>query len=300
MLHFSQNPEKLPMTHATPHIAAPPAGAALEGGAAPTVGRQLSVDFKQVLGGPARVTLGTVGALLFLLGWEVGSRLYGQLQLFPPPSGVVVALWRLFGEQGFGWDVWASLRRILVSFGIAAVMALPLGLLMGAFPPLRAVGGPLVSACRYLPATAFVPLFLMWLGAGEEQKLALLTVGVVFFLLTLIIDNTLAVRTELIDTARTLGAGRRQILRTVVLPACMPAYVDTLRQMLAVGWTYLVVAEIVATTDGIGAMMMRAKRFVHVDEIMAGIVTIGVMGLLLDGVFRLLHYRAFPWLHHAR
>jgi len=288
------------MTLATPHIAAPPAGALPEAGAGRTVGRQLSMDFKQLLGGATRALLGTAGAVLFLLAWEVGAHAYGQLQLFPPPSSVVVALWRLFGEQGFAWDVWASLRRILVSFGISAAVALPLGRLMGAFPPLRALGGPLVSACRYLPATAFVPLFLMWLGAGEEQKLALLTVGVVFFLLTLLIDNTLAVRTELIDTARTLGAGRRQILRTVVLPACLPAYVDTLRQMLAVGWTYLVVAEIVATTDGIGAMMMRAKRFVHVDEIMAGIVTIGVMGLLLDAAFRLLHHYAFPWLHHAR
>ena len=86
--------------------------------------------------------------------------------------------------------------------------------------------------------------------------------GVVFFLISLLMDNTLAMRTELIETARTLGATRRQILWKIVLPASLPAYLDTLRQMLAVGWTYLVVAEIVATTDGIGAMMMRAKRFV--------------------------------------
>ena len=167
-------------------------------------------------------------------------------------------------------------------------------------PGVGALLNPLVSAFRYLPATAFIPLFLMWLGAGESQKLALLVVGVVFFLISLLMDNTLAVRTELIETARTLGASRRQILWKIVLPASLPGYLDTLRQMLAVGWTYLVVAEIVATTDGIGAMMMRAKRFVHVDEIMAGIVVIGALGVICDGLFRLVRWLVCPYLKYQR
>lgn len=244
--------------------------------------------------------MGVGGALVFLFAWQFGSAAYGKPQLWPPPTAVLAALQTLFLERTFHLDVLASLRRIALSFGLAAAIALPLGLLMGAFAHLRAFAGPLVSASRYLPATAFVPLFLMWLGTGEGQKIALLSVGVLFFLVTLIIDNTLGVRTELIDTARTLGASRRQILLGVVLRASLPAYVDTLRQMLAVGWTYLVVAEIVAATDGIGAMMMRAKRFVRVDDIMAGIVVIGLLGLALDAAFRLLHRKAFPYLHPGR
>lgn len=258
-------------------------------------------EFKQTLQPRTRVVLGVVGAALFLGAWQIAGTSDGVPRaLFPPPTDVGRALWRLFAEQNFAADVWASFVRIMLSFGLAALIALPLGMLMGAFAGVAALLNPLLAGFRYLPATAFIPLFLMWLGAGEEQKIALLLVGVVFFLITLLMDNTLAVRTELIETARTLGANRRQILWSIVLPASLPAYLDTLRQMLAVGWTYLVVAEIVATTDGIGAMMMRAKRFVHVDEIMAGIVIIGVLGIACDGAFRLARHVAFPYLRYQR
>jgi NitT/TauT family transport system permease protein len=258
-------------------------------------------DFKQSLHPRTSLMLGVAGALLFLLAWQYAGTSGGfPRQLFPPPTDVARALWRLFAEQNFAADVWASFLRIMISFGMAAAIALPLGMLMGAFAGVAALLNPLLAGFRYLPATAFIPLFLMWLGAGEGQKIALLLVGVVFFLITLLMDNTLAVRAELIETARTLGASRRQILWKIVLPSSLPAYLDTLRQMLAVGWTYLVVAEIVATTDGIGAMMMRAKRFVHVDEIMAGIVVIGVLGVACDGAFRVLRRVAFPYLRYQR
>jgi NitT/TauT family transport system permease protein len=260
-----------------------------------------ALRFKQVLSTRLQGALGAGGILLFLSLWQfAGTSGWWPRPLFPPPSDVAAALYDLFATQLFAADVGASLLRVGVSFLIATTLALPLGLLMGAFAPIAAVLNPLVAAFRYLPATAFIPLFLMWLGAGEAQKIALLLIGVVFFLITLLMDNTRAVRTELIETARTLGATRRQILWTVVLRASLPAYVDTLRQMLAVSWTYLVVAEIVATTDGIGAMMMRAKRFVHVDDIMAGIFVIGVLGLLFDGLFRALHWWAFPYLRQPR
>jgi NitT/TauT family transport system permease protein len=104
------------------------------------------------------------------------------------------------------------------------------------------------------------------------------------------------VRREFIETSMTLGATRWQILWTVVVPAVLPNVVVAMRQMLAVSWTYLVVAEIVASTTGIGAMMMRARRFLHTDEIMAaGIIVIGVLGLLFDLLFRLLHRWLFPY-----
>jgi NitT/TauT family transport system permease protein len=258
------------------------------------------LTFHQSVSASRQWQLGTTGIVLFLAVWQlIGLAGWWPRTLFPPPSDVALALHELLAKHDFALDVWASVKRVLVSFAAAAAIALPLGMLMGAFTPIAALLNPLVAGFRYLPATAFIPLFLMWLGAGEEQKLALLFVGVVFFLITLLMDNTRAVRAELIDTARTLGADRRQILRTVIWRAAFPSYVDTLRQMLAVSWTYLVVAEIVATTDGIGAMMMRAKRFVQVDDIMAGIVVIGLLGLAFDGLFRAFHRWAFPYLRKS-
>lgn len=255
------------------------------------------LDRRLPAGRVERLILGGVAWVLFVLGWHLAATSgLAPEALFPGPVQVTEALWKLFAEHRFAADVWASIQRIFASFTLAVAIALPLGLLMGAFPRIDALLNPLLGSFRYLPAPAFIPLLLMWLGTGESQKLALLLIGVVFFLVIMIADVTRQVPKEFIETAKTLGGGERVIVWTVILRQSLPGYVDTCRQMLAVSWTYLVIAEIVAATDGIGAMMMRAKRFVHVDDIMAGILVIGLLGLAFDAAFRFLHRFWFPYL----
>lgn len=269
----------------------------LQGNSANQLPRAPWFAFQQALTFPAKLIIGLTAWLIFVGLWQYAATAdLAPRRLFPAPTDVMVALYNLFAESGFHQDVWASLRRILVSFTLAFIVALPLGLLMGAFPRVEAFFNPLVSPFRYLPAPAFLPLLLMWLGADEAQKIGLLFLGVIWFLVTLIMDTVKNVRMELIETALTLGARRRQVLTTVLFRASAPGILDTCRQMLAVSWTYLVIAEIVATTDGIGAVMMRARRFVNVDDIMAGILTIGLLGFTLDFLFRLLHWWWFPHL----
>ncbi len=215
--------------------------------------------------------------------------------LLPGPRTVLTSFVELFTEKGYLSDIGISVYRVVLSFLLASLIAVPLGILMGTFKRVEAFFNPLVSAFRYLPAPSFIPLLLMWFGAGEGQKLALLFLGVVWFLITLIMDHAKQVPADFINTALTLGGSRRQILTTVVVPALLPNILTAMRQMLAVSWTYLVIAEIIAADSGIGAMMMRAKRFVHIDEIMAGIVTIGILGLLFDLILRALHRRLFAY-----
>jgi NitT/TauT family transport system permease protein len=256
-----------------------------------------SFDFKQPVAPGIKLMLGVTAWLAFVLAWHFAATGEGTSSpLFPGPLQVLESLRELFFEREFSADVLASLKRIGISFALAVALAVPLGVLMGAFPLVAAFFNPLVSAFRYLPAPAFIPLLLMWLGTGDEQKIALLVLGVVWFLITLVSDVVRQVPTDFIETSKTLGGSRRVILWTVVVPAALPGIVDTCRQMLAVSWTYLVIAEIVAATDGIGAMMMRARRFVYVDDIMAGIVVIGALGLLCDLAFRGVHWLAFPYL----
>jgi len=214
----------------------------------------------------------------------------------PSPHRVVATLARLLATPDFLWDIVASMLRILVSFSIACLVAVPLGVAMGTFRGLEAFFNPFMAAWRYLPAPSFIPILLMWFGTGEGPKLALLFIGVVFFLVTLVMDYTKQVRPEFIETSMTLGGTRSQVLWTVIVPAVLPNVVVAMRQMMAVSWTYLVIAEIVASTNGIGAMMMRARRFLHTDEIIAGIVVIGVLGLLCDMAFRWLHRLLFPYI----
>jgi NitT/TauT family transport system permease protein len=254
-------------------------------------------DFNQTIPGGQRLVLGAVGWVAFLLLWQVTSQMnLAPDRLYPGPAAVFGSLQELFLEKGFFSDIVSSVTRIVISFSIAILIALPIGLLMGSFARVDGLLNPLLGAWRYLPAPAFIPLLLMWLGTGDTQKITLLLMGVVFFLVIMLADVTRQTPKVLIETAKTLGGGRRIILWTVLFRHSLPGYVDTCRQMLAVSWTYLVIAEIVAATDGIGAMMMRAKRFVHVDDIMAGIVTIGVLGLLFDVLFRLVYRKCFPYL----
>lgn len=258
--------------------------------------RQRLLEFKKGIPAREAFALGLAIWVIFFGLWELSTALrWTNPLLVPPPHAVVSAGYTLLVEEGFFFDIVDSVVRIVVSFSIACGIAVPLGILMGSFRRIEAFVNPLVSAWRYLPAPSFVPLLLMWFGTGEGQKIALLFIGVVWFLITLIMDHVKNVRTELIETSVTLGGSRRQVLWTVVIPAALPDIVTAMRQMLAVSWTYLVIAEIVGASTGIGAMMMRAKRFIHVDEIMAGIVFIGLLGLIFDFLFRFAHPVLFPY-----
>jgi len=242
------------------------------------------------------LVLGISAWAAFFLLWEASILLgLSNQKLLPHLYDVFGAFKILFTERGFAWDVLASLKRIAISFTLVCGFAVPLGIAMGAFTRMDAAFTPFVATWRYLPAASFVPLLLMWFGAGEGQKIALLFLGSVWFLVTLVADHTKAVRKELVETSLTLGGSRFQVLTSVIVPAALPNIFIAMRQMLAIGWTYLVIAEIVATTDGIGAAMMRSKRFLRVDEILAGIIAIGILGLLSDMAMRRLSWKLFPY-----
>ncbi|MDY0884864.1 ABC transporter permease [Dongia soli] len=236
----------------------------------------------------------------FFIIWEAAVKAgFVTELLMPSPTRVLSTLAGLLSTPDFLMDIGASMLRIAISFLMACIVAVPLGIAMGTFRVLEAFFNPFMAAWRYLPAPSFIPVLLMWFGTGEGPKLALLFIGVVFFLITLVMDYTKQVRQEFVETSMTLGGNRKQILWTVIVPAVLPNVVVAMRQMMAVSWTYLVIAEIVASTNGIGAMMMRARRFLHTDEIMAGIVVIGVLGLLCDMAFRWLHRLMFPYVEES-
>ena len=254
-------------------------------------------EFNRQISFAATARLGIAAWIIFFGIWELAVVLeLTNTVLLPGPFQVLASFVELFTVKDYIHDIAVSLYRIVVSFALACLLAVPLGILMGTFRRVEAFFNPLVSAFRYLPAPSFIPLLLMWFGAGEGQKLALLFIGVVWFLITLIMDYAKSLPADFINSALTLGGNRRQVLWTVVVPAMLPNILTAMRQMLAVSWTYLVIAEIIAADSGIGAMMMRAKRFVHIDEIMAGIVTIGLLGLLFDVLLRRLQRVMFPYL----
>ncbi|MEQ8967860.1 MAG: ABC transporter permease [Azospirillaceae bacterium] len=248
------------------------------------------------------ILLGIAGVLTWLGLWEIAHHLTpaAEQKFLPGAEQVIVKVAELLFSTNYLADIAKSLYRIYVSFAAACLVAVPLGLLMGSFAKVKALVNPTVGGWRYLPAASFVPLLLVYFGPTDMAKMALLFLGCVFFLIALILDDVLAVPKELVESAQTMGASRWHIVTRVIFPAAAPQILDSMRNMIAVSWTYLVIAEIVAATDGIGAVMMRAARFLHVDVIMAGILTIGILGVLTDIAFRQASHALFPYTHRRR
>ena len=232
----------------------------------------------------------------FLVLWTILT--YGGLvdPLFlPSPGRVLQAGVDLFLELEFTTDILNSVYRVMMGFIIAALAGVPVGLLMGTFKVAEAFTEPVVGFVRYMPASAFIPLFILWLGIGDIEKIAIIFVGSFFQLVLMVAVVAKNVHKDLLETAYTLGAKRFQVIRKVLLPASLPGIVDTLRIIVGWAWTYIIVAELVASASGIGYMIISSQRMLRTGNIIFGILTIGMLGLLTDFFAKWLYNRLFPW-----
>lgn len=245
----------------------------------------------------AEILLGAGFAVAVVAVWEAAARLGWIAPTFlPSPSRVVEAGWSMLTGQNLAWHAAVSSVRVWAAFLIAAAMAIPIGILMSSY---RVVGAPLEPAIdfvRYLPVPALVPLSIIWFGVGEGTKIFLLWLGTFFQLVLLVADDARRVPHEYVEIARTLGGGPRAVLTDVVLRAMAPTLVDNLRITLGWCWTYLIIAEIVAADSGLGFVIWSARRYVKTPEVMAGVVVIGIIGLVTDQLLRALHRRLFRYL----
>lgn len=234
---------------------------------------------------------------LLVLGLWAGCS-YGGLvppMFLPTPGDVLAAGVRLAGDGTLTKHVLASLEVVLIGFAVSSLVAVPLGLLMGSFRIVQAFLEPLVNFIRYLPVTSFVPLFILWIGIGLEQRVAVIIFGVFFQQLVMIADVSRGVPKDLINASYTLGASRRDVVLHVLGPASLPGILDTLRVTMGWAWTYLVVAELVAASSGLGYISLKAMRGFQVDVIFLAIAIIGLLGLITDQLFRLLRLRIAAW-----
>ncbi len=232
----------------------------------------------------------------FLIVWSILT--YGGFvdPLFlPSPGRVFQAGVDLFVELGFTTDILNSVYRVMLGFVVAAVIGVPLGLLMGTFKVAEAFTEPVVGFIRYMPASAFIPLFILWLGIGDIEKIAIIFVGSFFQLVLMVAVVAKNIHKDMLETAYTLGAKRFQVIWKVLLPASLPGIVDTLRIIVGWAWTYIIVAELVASASGIGYMIISAQRMLRTGNIIFGIITIGMLGLITDYFFKWLYNRLFPW-----
>lgn len=245
---------------------------------------------------PLRPYFAIAAPALLLSAWCVLS--YGGIvepTFLPSPTEVVRGLLQLFFDQGLAGAVWTSTKRITLAFGMAAAVALPLGVAMGAFEPVNRFFEPVMAPLRFMPISAFIPLLIVWFGIEEAQKVAFLFLGVFVYLLPVVVNAIRAVPQEYVDTAYTLGATRSQVISTVLLPAALPEIFESFRVMNAIAWTYVILAEAVNPGQSLGYLIHLAYTHAKPAWSFAGLVVIGGVGLLTDALLRGLNAALFRW-----
>ena len=244
----------------------------------------------------ARVVLGISFFVLFVAAWSYAT--FGGFvskTFLANPLTMIEDGWLLLTKQGFLFDIGMTIWRVVGGFVLAALVAVPLGILMGAYKPIEALLEPFVSFARYLPASAFIPLLILWAGIGELQKLLVIFIGSVFQLILMVAVTVGSVRRDLVEASLTLGAKDDGVLRRVLIPSAAPEIAEILRLVLGWAWTYVIVAELIGSSSGIGHMIIDSQALLATGQIIFGIVVIGIIGLISDYVFKAANRRLFPW-----
>jgi NitT/TauT family transport system permease protein len=243
-----------------------------------------------------KVALGIAFFVLFVALWSIAT-LGGFVSrtFLADPVTMLREGYALFAQHGFARDIGMTVWRVIGGFVLAAAVGVPLGIAMGAFKPIEAFFEPFVSFARYLPASAFIPLLILWAGIGETQKLLLIFIGVFFQIVLMVAGIVGSTRRDLIEAAYTLGASANGIVRRVLLPSAAPQIAETLRLVLGWAWTYVIVAELIGASSGIGHMIIDSQALLNTGQIIFGIIVIGVIGLVSDFAFKWGNQKLFPW-----
>ena len=242
-----------------------------------------------------KLALGLASWVLLILTWFLVT----QSPLLPPfslprPAGVVQAFFRLWTDYDLPGNVFQSWWRIAQAFLWSAVIAIPLGVLMGGFIWLNHLVNPIAAPMRSMPITAFLPAFIALFGMEEGMKVGFLWFGMFFYLLAVVVEEVNRVDNALLETAETLGAGRLQLL-WLMFRASFPNIFGSFRILYDIGWTYVILAEMVNSRKGVGYMVEAARKVLDFDRVYAGIIAIGLAAFLFRWLLGALDRFLFPW-----
>lgn len=251
-----------------------------------------------------RVGLSLVPVVVFLAWWvwatngETAGMRHVPPTILPSPMEVVRSVGTLWTEGALVRNVIVSLLRVLSGFGIAVLLALPLGLMMGSFTRVNATFSLVGTILSYLPLPALIPLSMAWWGIGERQKIGFLALVAFAYLLPLVVRHVSSIDHKFILSAQSQGANSWQIVGRVLLPMAMPDIYSAMRLCLGVGWTYIILVEIIKTGEGLGGvgnLIMVYHRLGHMPEVYLTVLSILLVGFLIDRYVKWFGHQLFPW-----
>jgi taurine transport system permease protein len=245
------------------------------------------------------ISLRVASVIFFFLLWYYATTLdWVSPLVFPSPVTVGQQAHQFLASGNLWASVLASSRRVIMGFMLAAVVGIPLGVLLGVCSPAKAFLDPIISLIRPLPSLTWIPLTMLWFGIGEEQKYAIVFMGSVIYVLLYTFESTRAVDPVLIKAARNLGASDFAIMREVILPGSLAGVIAGLKVTLAISWTCVLSAEMVAANQGLGALIWYAHDWDNIALVLVGMVSISLTVLVIDSIVALIEPRLIPWERH--
>ena len=253
----------------------------------------------------ATLALGLSPFVLVLVAYLVGSHLRLQDnpadKLLPPPTAIAAAVERMVepsqrsGQRLLWADTAASLQRLGLGMGLAAALGLVIGVAIGVLPQVRAALGHFLVVLSMIPPLAILPILFILFGLGELSKVVLIVIGVTPFIARDLAARVAELPRELLIKAQTLGASTWQIVTRVVLPQLWPRLIHSVRLMLGPAWLFLIAAEAIAATEGLGYRIFLVRRYLAMDVILPYVAWITMLAFLFDWLLLQLGRRAFPW-----
>ncbi|MBR6222929.1 MAG: ABC transporter permease [Lachnospiraceae bacterium] len=240
--------------------------------------------------------LKVLAPVLLVLIWHVASVAgLTNANILPSPTRVVETLIKLISNGKLGKNLLVSAIRVLQGFSVGTLLGIILGVLMGLSKTLNRILNSLVNIFRPIPMIAWIPLLILWLGIGEESKIAVIIIGTLWPVLLNTISGILSVDKKLLEVAQIMEKSRSQILLSVILPSAWPSIITGIRLGIGTAWTCVVAAEMIAAASGIGYMITYARELSQPDVVLVGVFTIGVVGLLIDFIIMRIQKRLLRW-----
>jgi sulfonate transport system permease protein len=215
-------------------------------------------------------------------------------RLFPPPSEIGKTIWAL-ASRGLAAHIAISSLRVALGFSIGALLAVAVGVLIGVNRRAEALLDPSFQALRAIPSLAWIPLLLLWLGIDELPKITLIAIGAFFPVYVNLVAGIQNVDRKLVEVGRVHGLSSRQLVRRILLPAALPNLFTGLRSGLSLAWMFLVAAELIAATKGVGYLLSDGRESSRPDIVLAAIIILAALGKLSDSVLKRLERRYLAW-----
>lgn len=233
----------------------------------------------------AKFTLGILLPIGLAISWEIAVATgFAQGRLMPPPSRLFKTLYDLAITGELWRHIGATLARVAAGFALGTIIGTLVGALAGASRLAKDVVDPTLQGLRSVPSIAWVPLFILWLGIFEESKIALIAVGCFFPVYLGVFGAISSVDRKTVEVGRMFRLSQFQLVRRILLPAILPAYVLALRQGLGLGWMFVVAAEFMGASEGLGYLLVDGQQLGKPDQILAAILTFAVLGKITDGL----------------